>query len=153
MSKKDRLAAKEAARLRLETERYYEELSERESRNPRAELLMFLIGLAMLAAGLFMICQHARVETFGLMLRVFGLGIPTGIVTLPALIGIGMLFFCKKRAPAWIVFGLGMLFILLMIITSVDITFPKTSLFHYIIMFGMSAAGLGLILKSLYGHR
>lgn len=153
MGFKERKAEREAKKLRAEASRYIEEAIERKPADPKAELLQFLIGLVLLAAGLFMICQHANIGTFGMTLRLFGIGIPNGLVTLPALVGVGMLFFCKRKLAAWIVLGLGTVFILLTIIMSLDITFPKTTLFNYIMMFGTTLAGAGLTLKALFGHR
>lgn len=153
MGLKERQAERKAKKLREETERYIEEAVARKPADPKAELLQFLIGIVLLAAGLFMICQHANIQTFGMALKVFGIGIPNGLVTLPALVGIGMLFFCKRKIYAWIVLGLGTIFILLTIIMSLDITFPKTTLFNYVLMFGTTLAGAGLTLKALFGHR
>ena len=49
-----------------------------------------------------------------------------------------------------LVIGLGVLLILLAIISSVTITFIHTSLFDFVLMFSMTAVGLGLLIKSLF---
>ena len=124
-----------------------------EKENPASELVQFFIGIILAAVGLFMVFQCAQVSTaFGLTL--FGsFSLPSGVVIVPLLIGIVMLFFCRKKFAAWTVTVIGILIILAALITSVRITWEKTSLFSFILMFGFIAAGGGLILKTLFKKR
>ena len=100
-----------------------------------------------------MVFQCAQVSTaFGITL--FGAySLPSGVVIVPLLIGIVMLFFCRKKFAAWTVTVIGILIILAALITSVRITWERTSLFSFILMFGFIAAGGGLILKTLFRKR
>lgn len=52
-----------------------------------------------------------------------------------------------------IVIVLGVLFILVSIIMSVRLYFARTTLYEYILMFGMTAAGIGLMLRTLFAPR
>lgn len=131
---------------------------EEKPRKSSSDLLQFFIGLILVGVGLFWVFQSVEVKTGWLM----GLGslgggwsrIPTGVITIPLLIGIVMLFFMeRKRIFAWIVTVIGILIILLAIILSVHITMKSMPFFNYVLMFGFIAAGSGLLLKTLFRKR
>ncbi|MEG0614509.1 MAG: hypothetical protein RR540_02035 [Oscillospiraceae bacterium] len=94
--------------------------------------------------------QSANVSTQPLQIL---FGLPNGVVIIPFLIGIVMLFFCEKKIFGWIVTAIGVVIVLLTIIMTVRITFRMTSLFSYVLMFGLIAAGCGLLLKALFRKR
>ena len=54
---------------------------------------------------------------------------------------------------AKLVMGLSVVFIVVSIIMSVSLNFMATSMFDYILILGMAAAGVGLILKGNYGRK
>lgn len=114
-------------------------------------LMQFLIGLILMGAGLFWIFQSVRVSTgYGSIYRIGGWGIPNGTIIIPLLIGIVMLFVMERKIFGWIVTGIGIAVILVGIITSVRLHFYGTSLFEYILMFGFTLVGGGLVLKNLF---
>ncbi len=118
--------------------------------NKSGESLQFFIGLVLLGLGLFWVFQTAVVSTAFSPFMLGRYSIPNGVVIIPLLIGIIMLFFCERRIFGWIVTVIGVLIILLTVILSVRIYFSPTSLFNYILMFGFIAAGCGLLLKTLF---
>ncbi|MGL5677167.1 MAG: hypothetical protein ACRDDX_12180 [Cellulosilyticaceae bacterium] len=75
---------------------------------------------------------------------------PSGLVTVPLLVGIGILFYNSDSFLGKFVVFLGVAIILLTIIMSVRIVFRSTSLYNYILMFGSVLAGLGLMTKGLF---
>lgn len=113
-------------------------------------LLDFFLGLLLLGIGLFMVFQMTDVQTSWHTWYIGSWGVPTGVVVIPLLIGIGMLFFNFKSIIGWIVSVLGIAIILVTIIMSVEFVFRRTSLFLYILMFGTILAGTGLLLRSLF---
>lgn len=123
----------------------------------RNDLLIFFIGLILLGAGLFWLFQRTSVATFGLFgggLLFGSLTVPTGVILLPLIIGVIMLFFMEnKRIFAWIVTVLGVVILVLSILMSVRISFERTSLFEFICIFGFIAAGTGLLLRTLFRKR
>lgn len=127
------------------------------SRKTKNDLLMFFIGLVLLGAGLFWLFQRTSVATVGIFSGglLFGnIMIPTGIVLLPLIIGIILLFFLEdKRIIGWIVTVIGLIIVILSILMSVRISFERTSLFEFICMFGFIAAGTGLLLRTLFRKR
>ena len=127
------------------------------SRKTKNDLLMFFIGLVLLGAGLFWLFQRTSVATVGIFSGglLFGnIMIPTGIVLLPLIVGIILLFFLEdKRIIGWIVTVVGLIIVILSILMSVRISFERTSLFEFICMFGFIAAGTGLLLRTLFRKR
>lgn len=127
------------------------------SRKTKNDLLMFFIGLVLLGAGLFWLFQRTSVATVGIFSGglLFGnIMIPTGVVLLPLILGIILLFFLEdKRIIGWIVTVIGLIIVILSILMSVRISFERTSLFEFICMFGFIAAGTGLLLRTLFRKR
>ena len=127
------------------------------SRKTKNDLLMFFIGLVLLGAGLFWLFQRTSVATVGIFSGglLFGnIMIPTGVVLLPLILGIILLFFLEdKRIIGWIVTVIGLIVVILSILMSVRISFERTSLFEFICMFGFIAAGTGLLLRTLFRKR
>ena len=127
------------------------------SHKTKNDLLMFFIGLILLGAGLFWLFQRTSVATVGIFSGglLFGnIMIPTGVVLLPLILGIILLFFLEdKRIIGWIVTVIGLIIVILSILMSVRISFERTSLFEFICMFGFIAAGTGLLLRTLFRKR
>lgn len=138
-----------------ELDKAYRELQEiqKENKRNRNDLLNFFIGILMFGGGLFLIFQNAQVSSSwgsGYFYHIGSWGIPNGLIMLPVIIGIVMLFLMDRKIFGWIVTILGIIFILLTIIMSVRIVWRTTSVYVFIIMFGLVAAGGGLILRALF---
>ena len=117
------------------------------------ELLQFFIGVILLGAGLFMLSKRVMVHSSWYIWRIGGFDLSSGTVTIPLIIGIIWYFFNSKSIIPKIIIVLGAIFIVLSIIMSVRINFVTTSMFDYILIFGMAAAGSGLLLKTLFKKR
>jgi hypothetical protein len=111
----------------------------------------FLIGLLLFAVGVYLLFDHITVQTgywnFGGNRNSFGLTL------IPVLLGIGLLFFNGRSIIGWLLTGGGLLFIVVGIIMNLDVYFQRTSLWGTLIMFGLPAAGLGLMARGLRPHR
>lgn len=141
-----------------ELEKAYEELKalRKEEKKNQNDLLTFFIGLLMFGAGLFMVFQNAQVRSSWGEGFFYPLGtwrIPNGLIMLPLIIGIAMLFLMERKIYGWVVSSLGVVFILLSIILSVSVVWRTTSVYVFIIMFGLIAAGGGMMLKILFKKR
>lgn len=79
-----------------------------------------------------------------------GFNLSSGLVTVPLIIGIIWQFYNPKSIIPKIIMTLGTVFIIATIIMSIRINFVTTSMFDYILMFGMMAAGSGLLIKTLF---
>lgn len=117
------------------------------------ESLQFFIGIILLGAGLFMLSKRVMVHSSWYIWRIGGFDLSSGTVTIPLIIGIIWYFFNSKSIIPKIIIVLGAIFIVLSIIMSVRINFVTTSMFDYILIFGMAAAGSGLLLKTVFKKR
>ena len=72
-----------------------------------------------------------------------------GLMLVPLLIGIGLLFFLDHKWIGWVVVTIGVLAILVTLLTSVRFRPITASLWQYVVMFGMVAAGAGLVARGL----
>lgn len=117
------------------------------------ELLQFFIGVILLGAGLFMLSKRVMVQSGWYTWRIGSFSLSSGTITIPLIIGIIWYFFNNKSIGAKILTTLSVIFIVVSIIMSVRIHFVATSMFDYVLMFGMAAAGSGLLLKTLFKKR
>jgi hypothetical protein len=111
-----------------------------------------LAGLAMIAAGVYIVFSHVTVHTS--FWHFFGTpGQSFGLTLLPLLVGIGALFFNGSSVLGWMLLVGGILLILTGILINLDIYFQPTSLWNTIFMFGLIGGGIGLFAKGLRPHR
>ena len=100
-----------------------------------------------------MLSKRVMVHSSWYTWRIGGFDLASGTVTIPLIIGIIWYFFNSKSVIPKIIITLSVIFIVITIIMSVRINFVTTSLFDYILIFGMAAAGSGLLLKTLFKKR
>lgn len=116
-------------------------------------LLEFVMGFLLLGGGIYWVL-NSFVVSFSWGSIWSGLGISaslaTGLMLIPLLIGIGLAFFMEKKTFPGIVIALGVLIILVTLLTSVRFRPISASLWQYVLMFGMIAAGAGLLAKSIF---
>lgn len=114
----------------------------------------FFVGLILTVLGGYLILNQVQVTSsysfFGLWAgnRTAGFG----LTMLPLLIGIGVLFFDGKSKVGWFLSVGGLLTILAAVLMSLSIHWAQTSLFNTLLMFGMLAAGFGLVARSLRAY-
>ena len=114
------------------------------------DLLLLFVGILLLGAGLFMLSKRVMVHSSWLGWSIGGFDFSSGTVTIPLIIGIIWYFVKPKSIIPKIIIVLGLLFIIVAIIMSIRIHFVTTSLFDYILIFGMTGAGTGLLLKTVF---
>lgn len=145
-----------------ELEKIYKELREMNNgsnhkSDPGGDLLKFFMGIMMLAGGLFMIFNNIRVTSSwgmgGYFFHIGSWGIPNGLIMLPLIVGIMMLFMMERKIFGWIVFSAGIVIVLLSVLASTRITWRGSTGFEYVIMFGLTAAGAGLVIRELFRSR
>lgn len=121
------------------------------SEPPKGNILTFFVGIIVFLIGVYMIFQNTIISTGFSLTRMLGFTPNFGIVLLPLLIGIIVLFFNPHNILGWFLIIVGILIILIGILMGLRITFMPVSLFEGIFMFGMTAAGIGVTLKGLFG--
>jgi hypothetical protein len=117
----------------------------------------FLIGLAMLCGGVYMLLNAIVVTSnFGLGYRVYGFSlsgglfsVTSGMILIPFVFGIGMIFYNGKSIPGWILAAGSLCALIFGVIASLHFSFRPMSAFDLIVIISLSAGGLGLFLKSL----
>lgn len=119
------------------------------------DLLRFFVGLVMLAGGLYMILQNINVtSSWGFYSYHIGsFHFSNGLILLPSIIGIGMLFLMDRKIFGWIVLAIGIAIILLSVFLTTNVYWKSTSAYTFIIMFGLTAAGAAMVLKELFRKR
>jgi hypothetical protein len=111
----------------------------------------FFLGLIMAGVGIYLLFDKVQVTTHGWGWG-FGGANTFGVTLIPMLLGVGLLFFNGKSKLGWIVLVGGLLFIVVGIVSRMNIYFQNTSLMQIMIMLVLIAGGLGLIVKSLRPH-
>ena len=124
--------------------------SEDMSQSKDNDLLLFFIGILLLGAGLFMLSKRVMVHSSWFGWSIGGFDLSSGTVTIPLIIGIIWYFVKPKSVVPKIIIVLGVIFIIATIIMSIRIHFVTTSLFDYILIFGMTGAGTGLLLRTVF---
>ncbi len=140
-----------------ELEKLYREIRDGHdnSDSDRNDLLCFFIGLLMLGGGLFMILQNINVTSNwgGYMFHIGSFNIPNGMIMLPTIIGIAMLFLMRRKIFGWIVLSIGIVIILLSVLLTTHLAWRTTSAYIFVIMFGLTAAGGALVIRELFKKR
>ncbi|HWE24532.1 MAG TPA: hypothetical protein VG496_11410 [Myxococcales bacterium] len=111
----------------------------------------FFAGLLLSALGAYLVLNQVQVTSSFTFFGLWGWNRPAGfgLTMLPMLIGVGVLFFDGKSKLGWILTIGGALTILAAVLMSLSIHWEPTSLFNTLLMFGLLAAGLGLVARSL----
>lgn len=124
-----------------------------QSDNIGIRFVYFLVGLALLCGGLFLIFQNTTLSTNFTLMDIMGFTPPFGVVLIPFIIGVGVLFFNEKSFIGWLLTIMGLVIIVLGILMGLRVYFNRITLAQGLIMFGMAAAGAGLTLKAVAGKR
>jgi hypothetical protein len=109
-------------------------------------LPQFFIGLALAAAGAYLLTQQVTVQSGFWTLGGYN---AFGLSLVPFIFGIGLLFFDSGSKAGFFLLFLGVVIIAAGILMNLSIYFQPTSLFNTLMMIGMTAAGVGLVLRAL----
>jgi len=117
----------------------------------------FFIGLLMMCGGFYMLLNAITVSSnFGLGSRFYNvsaygsnIGITGGMVLIPFIIGVGLIFYNSKNILGWLL-SLGSLTALIFgVISTVRFSLRTMSSFDLIVILVLAVGGLGLFLRSL----
>lgn len=112
-------------------------------RNP----LYLVIGAIILAIGVFILSRKIVVTSGFLGYTLWGFHMGFGLIVLPLIFGIVWLFYNPKSIWAKILSVLGVIFILVSVIMNTGIHLVSMTLYDYILIIGLIAAGIGLLLR------
>ncbi|MGL4239723.1 MAG: hypothetical protein ACRCTI_01290 [Beijerinckiaceae bacterium] len=109
-------------------------------------LAQFFIGLGLAAVGAYLLTKQVTVQTGYWTLGGYN---AFGLSLVPFMLGVGLLFFDGNSKAGFLLLFVGVLIIAAGIIMNLSIYFQPTSLFNTLMMIGMTAAGIGLLLRGL----
>ena len=128
-----------------------------DSSSEGGDLLKFFIGLLLLGGGLFMSFNNLSVTSTwgggGYFFHIGSFHLPNGMIMLPMIAGIAMLFLMDRKIFGWVVLAIGILIVLLSVLLTTRLYWRTTSAYIFVIMFGMVAAGAGMVLRELFRKR
>ncbi|MBP6749996.1 MAG: hypothetical protein KA144_10190 [Xanthomonadaceae bacterium] len=107
----------------------------------------FFIGLMCAVAGGWLLTNQVHVSSGGGW-YLWGMN-GFGLSLIPFILGVGMIFFNGKSIAGWLLLAAGLVIVFVGILSNLQIYFRSTSLFNTLMMFGLLAAGLGLMAASL----
>ncbi|HWM87735.1 MAG TPA: hypothetical protein VNO33_17900 [Kofleriaceae bacterium] len=115
----------------------------------RGGLKLFLFGLALAAAGAYLLLNQVQVHGGYWRFGGYGYGTSFGLTLIPLLIGVGLLFADARSVAGWLLTGIGAVIMVAGIIANLNIHFRQTSLYNTLIMLILLFGGVGLIFRSL----
>lgn len=113
------------------------------------DLVMFLIGIAMLVAGGYAFLQNVTVTSGLMSIRWGGFNAGSGLIIIPFIVGIMMLFAMPHKFVSKLVTGLGLLIIVVSVIMGTHFYFRPIPSYAYLLMLVGMFGGLALVLKVL----
>ncbi|MBR1764366.1 MAG: hypothetical protein IJ746_03130 [Ruminococcus sp.] len=115
------------------------------------ELLQFVLGVLMLGGGIYWALNMFEVSWVwgGFSVGRFRI-MTTGVMLVPLLVGIFLMFLLEKKTIGGIVTALGVVIIIIAMINSISFHAVSASLYVYVLMFGLIFAGAGLVAKVLF---
>jgi hypothetical protein len=114
----------------------------------------FFVGLIMLIVGGYLLLDAIQVRSpgFGLGYGMYSFGgfqLRTGMILIPMILGIGMIFYDAKTIVGWILAGGSLVALVGGVLSSVRFTMRPQSSFDLIVILVLVAGGAGLLLSSL----
>ena len=115
----------------------------------------FFVGLIMMCGGFYMLLNSISVTSnFGLGLRLYGFnafggfGITGGMIMIPFLFGVGLVFYNSKNIVGWFL-SLGSITALVFgVLSSIRFNLHHMTAFELIVILVLAIGGLGLFLRS-----
>lgn len=115
----------------------------------------FLLGLVMMCGGFYLLLNNVIVSaSFGLGSRMFGIGgfgVTGGIILIPLMIGVAMIFYNSRNYLGWLIAVVSFFAMVFGVISSVSLDLRTMSAFSLITILVLAFGGLGLFLRSLRG--
>ncbi|MCC4831355.1 hypothetical protein Q4601_01965 [Shewanella sp. 1_MG-2023] len=113
----------------------------------------FFIGLIMMCGGFYMLLKAIKVtSSFGFshsLYNVGGVGLTSGMIMIPFMFGIGLMFYNAKNIFGWILTFGSLVGLIFGVISSINFRFSHMSAFDLIVILVLSVGGLGIFLRSL----
>jgi hypothetical protein len=116
----------------------------------------FFLGLVMMSGGFYLLLENVVVNsTFGMGAQLFGIhgyGVTGGMILVPLVIGIAMIFYNARNYLGWLVTLCAFAALVFGVISSVSLNLRTMSAFQLLCILALAFGGVGLFLGSLRGH-
>lgn len=110
-------------------------------------IIDFVLGCILTIIGLYKILKNTSVGFWSG--NFLGTNLSGGVVTIPIIIGIVLIFLKHQSKIGYILVAVGIVLLIVHIMLSVHIRFYSTSLLNYVIMIGATLAGVILLGRAL----
>lgn len=114
---------------------------------------LFFIGLTMMCGGLYMLLSAINIYShFGFGARLYGVGgvgITSGMIMIPFMFGVGIIFYNARNWAGWLLAGGSLVALVFGVISSIQFTFRAMTAFDLIVILVLTVGGTGLFLRSL----
>lgn len=112
----------------------------------------FFIGLIMFCGGIYLLLNAITISApYGFGARLYNFGgyaISSGMVMIPFMFGIGIMFYDVRKWYGWLLAGGSLVALIFGVISSIHFTFARMSAFDLIVILILAVGGLGLLLRS-----
>ncbi len=117
----------------------------------------FFIGLIMMCGGFYLLLNAITVSSsFGMGMRLYGFSamgshysITSGMVMIPFMFGVGLIFYNSKNVIGWILAIGAITGLIFGVIASIRFSMRTMTSFDLIVILVLAIGGLGLFLRSL----
>lgn len=117
----------------------------------------FLIGLIMMIGGAYLLLNAIVVRpNFGIgsvAFRLGGMPVTSGMILIPFMFGVGMVFYNARNWIGWILAGGSIIALVFGVIANMTLQLARISAFDLIVILVLLVGGIGLFLRSLRGTR
>lgn len=117
----------------------------------------FLLGLIMMIGGGYLLLNGIIIRpNFGVgsvAFRLGGLPVTSGMILIPFMFGVGMIFYNARNWIGWILAGGSLVALVFGVIANMTLQFSRMSAFDLIVILVLLVGGIGLFLRSLRDAR
>ncbi|PZD75423.1 hypothetical protein C1752_00043 [Acaryochloris thomasi RCC1774] len=128
-------------------------MSNRGAGGTRGGVGRFFLGLAMMIAGGYLFLSSIKiVNNFSMgysLYRIGDLSLTSGMVLVPFIFGIGLIFYNSKNFLGWLLATASLLMLLFGVIASINFRLAPMSAFELITILVLAVGGGGIFLSSL----
>ncbi|MDH4308890.1 MAG: hypothetical protein OEX04_15595 [Acidimicrobiia bacterium] len=111
----------------------------------------FLLGTAMTIGGLYLLLNALQVVSWfgGRLFGIGGLGVTSGMIMIPFIIGIVIIFYDAEKWYGWLLAIGSILALIIGAIASVEFRFQRMTAFEFIVILVLLFGGIGLVFRSV----